>query len=366
MYGRESKRFMSRKFWASLSGLVLVLSGCSLGAASSEMETITEQTQSASVPAADSAGEGPRQLRGMGTVPDLGDPVPVAQAPAPQLPVTVKDADNKDVTITDTSRIVTLDLSGSISRTVIGLGLENTIVGRSASDTASGLAGVPVVTREGHAVNSEAILAQSPSLVMTDGSLRGSEGELATLRASGITVLKVKHAHSFDGAPDRVREVATALGVPGVGETLAVQTAQSIRDAKEQIAQWTPADPMSGIFLNIRAQAGVFSILGSSSGVTDLIEALGMKDMAAANGITQAVPASQEALLAADPEVIFVMVKGLESFGGLEALLAQPGLAETTAGKHQRIIQIPDNQSLSFGPQAGEMLLETAKVVYGK
>ena len=60
-----------------------------------------------------------------------------------------------------------------------------------------------------------------------------------------------------------------------------------------------------------------------------------------------------------------MMSAGLDSTGGLDGLLAKPGIAQTTAGKNERVLAIPDSQSLSFGPQSGEMLLTAAAALYG-
>ncbi|MGO1341834.1 MAG: hypothetical protein ACTMID_09100, partial [Cellulosimicrobium funkei] len=48
---------------------------------------------------------------------------PVAEAPAPQLPVTVESVDGRQVEITDVSRIIPVDLYGTLGEIVYSLGL---------------------------------------------------------------------------------------------------------------------------------------------------------------------------------------------------------------------------------------------------
>ncbi len=48
---------------------------------------------------------------------------PVDDDAAPDLPVTVMDAEGREVEITDVSRILPIDISGTIAATVFGLGL---------------------------------------------------------------------------------------------------------------------------------------------------------------------------------------------------------------------------------------------------
>ena len=68
------------------------------------------------------------------------------------------------------------------------------------------------------------------------------------------------------------------------------------------------------------------------------------------------VPLTPEALAAADPDTILVMTKGLESVGGIDGLVALPGVAQTTAGRERRVIAVDDTLLLSFGPRTGELV----------
>ncbi|MBZ9643471.1 ABC transporter substrate-binding protein, partial [Streptomyces sp. PSKA30] len=62
-------------------------------------------------------------------------------------------------------------------------------------------------------------------------------------------------------------------------------------------------------------------------------------------------PLTTEALVKAQPEVILMMTKGLESVGGIDGLLDVPGIRETPAGMNRRIVTLEDGVLLSFGPR---------------
>ncbi|MDK8286468.1 MAG: ABC transporter substrate-binding protein [Actinotignum sanguinis] len=358
------------KRWGALCAvLTLALSACGTTAttegqapqqpgASAAEAGATAPTPTTAAPVSD-----PRSLTGMATVAPLPEPHPTVPA-AVNLPVTITDASGAKVTVTDASRVVTLDMSAAISQTLLALGLGHTIAGRTISDTEPSLASVPVVTESGHTVNAEAVLRLAPTLILTDGTIRGAEGALAQLEASGIPVVRLSRATTFDDAPSRAAEVARAVGAGQAGEELAAQISQSIAQARIDVAQLAPADPLRMVFLNIRPQAGLFMLLGSESGASDVIDAVGGHDMAGEAGVTQARPASQEALLVANPEVIIVMTNGLSALGGIEALEGQPGISQTEAGKKQRVLAIPDNLSLGFGPQSGDLIRAMGQALY--
>ena len=62
------------------------------------------------------------------------------------LPVTVNSADGATVTVTDASRILAVNLYGSIAEIVFSLGLGDNVVGRDTSTTFPAAAHMPLVT----------------------------------------------------------------------------------------------------------------------------------------------------------------------------------------------------------------------------
>jgi len=296
--------------------------------------------------------------------------VPVAAAPAQQLPVHVVSHDldgDVDVTVTDTSRVVAMDLSGSLAATVWGLGFGDRLVGRDISTTFPGAADLPVITSSGHSVNAESIIALAPTLVITDGSI-GPLDVVQQLRDVGITVVFVEDTASFEGAVDMARAVAEIFGAPETGELLADRVAAEIADVREQIDRLAPADAgdrLRIVFLYLRGSAGVYYLFGEESGADQLIEALGGTDVAGELGWSGMQPLTDEAMVAADPDLILVMSDGLASVGGVDGLLAdKPAIALTTAGQHRRFVDMADGQILSFGPRSADVLDALARAIY--
>ena len=108
----------------------------------------------------------------------------------------------------------------------------------------------------------------------------------------------------------------------------------------------------------------VFFILGGGYGATDILEALGLEDVAEENGIEDLKPANAEALVSLDPEIVLAMKGGVESSGGIDGFLARPGMEATTAGMKQRIITAGDTQLLAYGPRTPEHLVAIAEAIY--
>lgn len=292
---------------------------------------------------------------------------PVDDDTAPELPVTVTDSEDRTVTVDDVSRILPIDISGTISSTVFALGLGDNVVGRDTSTDFPGTEDLPVVTKTGHTLNAEAIIELAPTVVLTDTTI-GPKEVRQQLRDAGIAVVVISSDRRIDTTDDLVTEIAAALGVPTRGEALIARLDAGMHDALAQIAAVVPSDPADRarmLFLYVRGSANVYYIFGEDSGADSLIDAVGGVDVAGEIGWTGMKPMTAEALVAARPDVLVMMTDGLDSVGGIDGLIERiPAVAETPAGAHRRVIDMADTAVLSFGPRSADVVLAIARALY--
>ncbi|WP_460800617.1 heme/hemin ABC transporter substrate-binding protein [Nocardioides pacificus] len=298
----------------------------------------------------------------------------VAEAPVspvsdarPQLPVTLTDAQGTRVTVRDVSRVLALDVHGTLSRTVFELGLGDRLVGRDVSTQFPEAADLPLVTQGGHDLNAEAILALDPTLIITDTSL-GPWDVVLQMRDAGVPVVVLDAERSLDNVGSLIEQTAAALGVPGAGRQLADRTRSEVDDVVAQIEAVAPAeqrDRLRAVFLYVRGNAGVYYMFGTGSGADSLFEAVGAYDVAEEIGWSGMKPVTDEGLIAAQPDLIVMMSHGLESAGGVEGLLERlPALAQTPAGQHERFVDMEDSLVLGYGPRTAEVLNALAVAVH--
>lgn len=313
----------------------------------------------------------PRNVQGPTTAVLHSDAIePVVDDPPVQLPTTVVSHERggtREVEITDTSRVLALDLAGSIAATVWGLGFGDRLIGRDISTTFPGTEELPLVTVSSHAVNAEAVLALRPTLLLTDGTI-GPRDVLEQLRQAGVTVVFLANEASFEGAVQLARDTAAALGAPGAGTALADRITADVEAARAEIAEIVPADIARRprmIFLYLRGGSGIYYLFGEGSGADVLIESLGGVDVAGEAGWVGERPMTDEALIAADPDVILVMSGGLESVGGVDELVhTKPAIGLTRAGINRRFVDMADGVVLGFGPRSADVLDALARAVY--
>ncbi|MEL5958398.1 ABC transporter substrate-binding protein [Streptomyces sp. CLV115] len=287
---------------------------------------------------------------------------PLATAPRPQLPVTVKSADGAEVTVTSTDRIV--PLTGGLSEIVFTLGLGKRVVARDITATFEQAAKLPVVTRA-HDVSAESVLSLKPTVVLAETTTGPAEA-VDQIRDAGIPLVVVAPARQLSDVDRRIAAVAAALGVPESGAELTSRTHSRIETVRESVP--APADGRKKprvAFLYLRGSASVYLLGGRESGASSLLEAAGAVDAGKASGLTKDFTAiTSEALAKAAPDAILVMTKGLESVGGVDGLVKIPGIAETPAGMDRRIVSVDDGVLLNYGPRTDRVLSELIAQLY--
>ena len=347
---------------------VVLLAGCTAPAAPTPEQSVVASDPA--VPLADlSVLADPRSFVGPSTavLADAAIPAP-AEAPAQELPATVTSHDlsgDTSATVTSTERILAMDISGSIAATVFGLGFGGSVVGRDVSTTFPGTEELPVITSSGHTVNNEAILALRPTVLITDGSV-GPVDVVLQLRDAGIPVVFVDTDPTIDGVGELARQVAAALGAPAAGVSLAASLTDGIAAKAAEIAAIVPkGEPLRMLFLYLRGTSGIYYLFGEESGADVLIRSLGGVDVAAEIGLDGMRPMTDEAMVAANPDLILVMTDGIASVGGVDGLLdSKPAIALTAAGQHKRFVDMADGEILAFGPRTAEVLDALARAIY--
>lgn len=302
-------------------------------------------------PAPRDADAGPRVLA-------EAPPIGALEAPRPRLPATVASADGRTVEVTDVGRIVAL--TGPIAEVVFSLGLGDHMVGRDVATTFPEAEHLPVVTNA-HAVSAEGVLSLRPSLVLGDG-FSGPPEALAAIRDAGVPVVIVPEAWTLDEMWPRMVAIAAALGVPEAGETLIARTRAELTATGSAADQDSAIAPVVA-FLYLRGPAGVYLLGGDGSGADALVEAVGAIDAGSRAGLGPFTPLTSEALVKAAPDVLLLMTRGLESVGGLDGLLALPGVAQTPAGKARRVVAVEDGLLLNFGPRTPAVLAFLADAI---
>ena len=278
------------------------------------------------------------------------EPAEPAEPAEPILPVTVTDETGAEITVTSIERIIPLD--GDVAEIVFALGLGDNVVATDLSATYPPEADALPEIGYQRALSAEAVAAFAPTVLLAT-DIAGPPEALDDMRRLGFPLVVVPNESTSTGAGRKIRAVAEALGVPRRGEELASGVDAAIAEATVDPGAVEARHRV--IALYVRGTSAQL-VLGEASNTRWLIEAAGGIDVSESMGVTDPVPISAEAILAAAPEVVLVPEAGLTSVDGVDGLLEIGGLGETPAGRHRRVLFYDDQLLLGNGPRTAVML----------
>jgi len=230
-------------------------------------------------------------------------------------------------------------LANGSAEIVAALGYANYLVGRDIASTMPELKTIPI-DQSAMQVSAEVVLSQHPDLVFVDSNTAPATA-LSTLRAAKIPLVTVPSAFTLADISAKERVIAKMLGVPKAGKALEAQVS-ALKSKKTGIKV---------AFLYLRGTASIYLIGGPGSGADSILQADGFTDVGAANLKNPFNALTAEELIKLQPDVLLLMTKGLISVGGISGLVAFPGIAQTPAGQHKRVVTVDDSLLLSFGPR---------------
>lgn len=257
---------------------------------------------------------------------------------------------------TKTPRIVSI--SGAVTEILVGLGLQNQIVGTDV--TSNYPASIEKLPKVGHnrGIGAEATLALQPTIVIGTKDEKGTsflkpEVEFQ-FKSAGVKVQMFTQTYTVEGTKKLIDEVASYFGKKVEAQRLK----QQIDIALKQVKKLKSSPKV--LFIYARGM-GALSVAGNGTSVKSLIELAGAQN--AVNDFENFKPLTPEALIAANPDYILLFDSGLESIDGTAGLLKIPGVAQTNAGKKKQFITIDGALLTGFGPRVGLAVLELNKKI---
>lgn len=274
-------------------------------------------------------------------------------------PVEVTDAHGETVVVHSAERIVSLN--GSTTEILFALGVGENVVGCDASST------YPKHVKETlpsigyqYRLNAEGILSLKPTLAIGRVDVKPPQ-VIEQLRMAGVTILLFKEPTTFDEAKQRLDAVGKAVRRQEQAAALISDLENDIKTLKSKLTARQEQAKLKVLFLYLRGPQTAF-VLGKDSGPGAMLELVGAAN--AAGKITGTKPMTAEAVIAAQPDVYVLFESGLKSIGGVDGLLKIPGLAQTPAGRNQRVVAIDGLYMSGFGPRCGKAALDLFRGIY--
>jgi iron complex transport system substrate-binding protein len=208
------------------------------------------------------------------------------------------------------------------------------------------------------ALSAEGVLALKPTLVMATAAA-GPATTLDQLRATGIEVMVVPDHYDYESVAGKIEAVGEAIGKREQASALIARGRGEMQALHERLAATTERPRV--LFL-LSMGGGAPQAAGRGTAADGIIRLAG--GVNAIDGYTGYRPLTPEAVIASRADFVLVTRQTAEAMGGLPAILRQPALSRTPAGRAGRVLQYETILLLGFGPRTPQAATELALALH--
>lgn len=266
----------------------------------------------------------------------------------------INDAEGKTVTVADSSRVVSVGTA--ITETIYALGAGAKLVGvdNSSGEYLKESASLPKVGPR-TTLSAEGILSLRPTLVILNAD-SGPPPVISQLKSAGVTVLTLPANYTVETVETKIRTIARALNLEAKGEELANSIEREMADVSKLIAKAKTKPKV--MFVGRGPNMPNATMSGAGTTIDEMIRlAGGVNPMSGFTGFREM---TDEAVVAAQPEIILMTEKSFERSGAVDGVLKFPGVALTPAGKNRRVVAVSDMYFQGFGPGVARAVRDLA------
>ena len=258
----------------------------------------------------------------------------------------------------DAKRVVTL--GGSVTEIAVALGAGDLLVARDSTSTYP--AEITALPDVGYirALSPEGVLSVAPDLILAEADA-GPPAAVDVLNAAGVPFLRMPGDPTPAGVVAKINAVAEALGRTAEGEALAAKVQAGLTEAETRAA--AVADKKRVLFV-LSLQGGRVMAGGEGSSAEGIIALAG--GINAAAGFQGYKQMTDEAVLAAAPDLILMMDREGDLAIGNPDVMAHPTLSQTSAAQAGNILRMDGMLLLGFGPRTPDAARALYDALYPK
>lgn len=249
-----------------------------------------------------------------------------------------------------------VSVGGALTEIVYALEAQGELVGVDTTSLYPAVAQQLPQVGYARTLSAEGVLSLAPTqLIATEEA--GPQAVLRQVRDAGVPVAVLSANNQFEGLLERVKQVGRITGRADPAARLAQALRQQWDGALARIRQRQRA-PVRVLFILAHAPNQVM-VGGHGTGADAMLAYAGAVNvMGGQGGFAGYKPLTPEAVIAARPDIVLVTDQGLKASGGVDGILKLPGLAQTPAGRKQRIVSQEAMLLLGFGPRMPQALAE--------
>lgn len=269
----------------------------------------------------------------------------------------VKDASGRPITLTDTSRIVSV--GGAVTEILYGLGLDKSIVGIDTTslyppEAAAQKASVGYMRQ----LSAEGVLGLRPSVILAiEGA--GPKETMSVLQEARVPLVLVPDLFTGPGIVDKIRLIAKATGSEARARCMIDQVEADLAALDALRAQIGAKKRVLFVLSLVNGRA---LVSGRNTAADGMIRLAG-----AVNAIDEYEgykPLTDEAATAAKPDVVLTMQRAGPGTVTADTLFALPAFAASPAAANRSFVAMEGLYLLGFGPRSARAARDLAASLY--
>ena len=251
-----------------------------------------------------------------------------------------------------------VSVGSALTEIVYALGAEGLLVG--VDTTSQYPAAAQALPQVGYmrALSAEGVLALKPTLVVAT-TAAGPATTLDQLRATGVEVIVLPDLSDYDSVIAKIASVGRVTGKQREAEAM---IARGRGDMAALTARLAKATGKPRVLFLLSMGGGAPQAAGRDTAADGIIRLAGGAN--AIDGYAGYRPLTPEAVIASRPDVVLVTRQTALAMGGAQAVLDQPALRQTPAGRAGKVLEFDTLLLLGFGPRTPQAALELAMALH--
>ena len=251
-----------------------------------------------------------------------------------------------------------VSVGSALTEIVYALGAEGQLVGVDTTSLYPEAAKALPQVGYMRALSAEGVLSLKHTLVIAT-TAAGPATTLDQLRATGVEVLVLPDHYDYDSV---IAKIAAVGRVTGKDAEAAAMIARGRAEMAELAKRLATATGKPRVLFLLSMGGGAPQAAGRDTAADGIIRLAGGTN--AIDSYAGYRPLTPEAVLASRADFVLVTRQTVQAMGGIEAVLNQPSLRQTPAGRAGKVLQFDTLLLLGFGPRTPQAAQELAMALH--
>ena len=251
-----------------------------------------------------------------------------------------------------------VSVGSSITEIIYDLGADKLLVGVDTTSLYPEAARKLPQVGYMRALSAEGVLSLKPTLIIAT-TAAGPAGALDQLKATGIEIMILPDKYDYDSVVTKIAAIGKVTGKISEADSMIARGREAMKSLADRLA--TAKSHPRVLFL-LSMSGGAPQAAGRDTAAAGIIKLAG--GINAVDGYSGYRPLTPESVIASNADYVLVTRQTVQAMGGRQAILDQPSLNRTPAGKAGKIIEFDTLLLLGFGPRTPEAATELAMALH--